>query len=79
MEGVPIVLRELSGTAWDVLCLQETHTKDNSKEARDRYIWFHGGPSEPVKREFAGVSIVVRNTWKAYISDIQQGTQRTLL
>ena len=59
----------------DILCLQETHQGENTKEIRKHYSWFFSGGTTPGAIHH-GVGIVIRNKFRNYIEDINTINER---
>ena len=62
-----------------ILVLQETHSANNSREARGNYTWFFSGEKKQEGTEWsAGVGIVVENKYVQYIEDIEPINDRII-
>ena len=53
--------------------LQETHSKLNTREARDKYTWYFSGENGREKDQI-GVAIVIDNKLSKYVEDIEPYT-----
>ena len=52
-----------------ILCAQETHVAQNTKEKRTDYTWYLNG-NEEGEREFAGMAAVVQNSTHKHLIDV---------
>ena len=61
----------------DILCLQETRNKQNSRESRKSFTWFFSG--EGGREEYtAGVGMVINNNFLKYVEDIEPVNDRLM-
>ncbi len=62
-----------------ILMLQETHSANNSREARGNYTWYFSGEKKLEGVNWvAGVGIVIENKYIQYISDIEPISDRII-
>ena len=64
-----------------VLLVQETHITTTHVEKRKNYTWYCSGTKENGEEGsiFAGVAIVVENTFLNYIQDVQPISDRIMI
>ena len=61
------------------MALQETYTKQNSKEARGEYTWYFSGENQQNDSTWtAGVGFVIHNDYSKYIEEIIPHTDRII-
>ena len=61
-----------------ILCLQETRTKENTRETRKKYTWFFSGEGGNSNTYTPGVAIIIHNNFLQYIEDIEPISDRLM-
>ena len=53
-----------------LMMVQETHLNRNCKEVRKNYTCFFSGSRKKEDHTYAGVAIVIKNTWVKFVQDV---------